>query len=166
MHPTFAPRVFSLRRLAAVEAAVHPGRAPQRFPPMLPAGLKHYTSGLAHYRAGQAESAILQLQHSLDAETRWPAAPIAYPVLALAYQQAGQAEAAGQALAEAQDALDRWTSTLEEASPEALPIPWFDYIECLVLYREAHQAIHGSPAPDQPRLQNREARVYAALLTE
>ncbi len=62
----------------------------------------------------------------------------------------------------ARQAIDRWTTQLEQNEPSALKIPWFDYIECVLLYREAHQTITGVPAPDQQRLQNDEARGYAA----
>jgi len=45
----------------------------------------------------------------------------------------------------------------------SMPIPWFDWIECLVLFREAKILITGFAPPDDPRLREVEARAIGAI---
>jgi hypothetical protein len=44
-----------------------------------------------------------------------------------------------------------------------MPIPQGDWLECQLTYREAHQLVLGTPAPDDPRWRAIEARATAAL---
>ena len=46
----------------------------------------------------------------------------------------------------------------------ALPLPWFDWIECVVLFREANILITGFAPPDDPRLRSIEQRAQNSLL--
>jgi tetratricopeptide (TPR) repeat protein len=110
-----------------------------------------YLSGLAHYRAGHPDQAIRLLQEALTAEPQWPGRVTSYPILALAYHRTGQTEKARTALASAGKMLDRWTEEMVQGIVGAVPIPWFEWIELLLLYREAHLLLTGSAAPTDPR---------------
>jgi hypothetical protein len=122
-----------------------------------------YVAGLAHYRAQQYDPAIDQLRESLDMP--WPARGIAFPVLAMAHHRLGRADESRAALAAAHEAIDGWTEAMLEGPVGTMPIPWFDWVECLVLYREANMLISGFAPPDDPRLQVIEQRALSALQT-
>ena len=58
-----------------------------------PAGAWNYTAlGLVHYRRGQYEQAIVQLEQSLKVDGSWIAGGHTYPVLAMAYHRLGRKE--------------------------------------------------------------------------
>ncbi len=139
-----------------------PGMGPPRFMGM-PEGLQMYVAGLAHLRSGQSEQAIDRLERAERSQPFWPASRITSPALAMAYHQAGRGDDANRALSEATQALNEWTTTLTENGLAYLSIPWFDYIEFLVLYDEAHRRIKGTPPPVDERLQQFEQQALEAL---
>ncbi|HUY90123.1 MAG TPA: serine/threonine-protein kinase [Pirellulales bacterium] len=132
---------------------------PGRFPPEL----LWYAAGLAHYRAGEIERALERLKQVVESEFRFPPTRIVLPVLAMARHASGQMAEAERTLAEAGQALDEWTSALREDAPVQLSIPWFDFIECWLLYREAYERIRGTPLAASERLAEFERRALAAL---
>jgi hypothetical protein len=137
-----------------------------RMPRGLPWEVQSYILGIAHYRAGDTEKALELLRRASAPNPRFPAGRIALPVIAMAYHDGGQTDEAEQALTDAASAIDEWTTALYEGSFAALPLPWFDYLECLVLYREAHQHIRGTPPSADPRLDEIEQRALATLQGE
>src|SRR5262245_10702447 len=44
-----------------------------------------------------------------------------------------------------------------------MPIPWFDWLECLMFYREARLLLTGSAPAEDPRLRTVRERALAAL---
>jgi serine/threonine protein kinase len=142
-----------------------PPRPPDRGQGMMwfPRAPGLYLAGLAHYRAGRSEQAINRLRRSLSEDPGWPTREISYPVLALAYHRAGRAREARAALAAAEKVLDRWTAKMVQSPVGTMPIPWFDWIECNLLYREARALITGSVPPADPRQRTLEQRALAAL---
>jgi tetratricopeptide (TPR) repeat protein/tRNA A-37 threonylcarbamoyl transferase component Bud32 len=153
--PGAAPDPGLLARLA--EKAADPGQ-----------GWHLYVLGCAHYRAGQYEQAVEHLRQCLAGHNDWPARAMNYPVLALAFHRWGPDDPASQdlaraALANADKAIDRWTGSLLRSPLGSRPILWFDWLECLVWYREAKQRIEGAPPPPDPRLRVVEGRALAAL---
>jgi tetratricopeptide (TPR) repeat protein len=132
-----------------------------------------YVLGVVHYRAGQHEQAIRCLQESLAEDPTWQARAINYPVLAMAYHRLGQAAEARKALDEAARAIDQWTrdryqsrggqSVTHLMTPAYWPIPWWDWLECQLYYREARVLIDGSRPPDDPRLCVLRARALNGL---
>ena len=59
--------------------------------------------------------------------------------------------------------LDDWTAKLADGTTKSLPLLWFDFIECLLLTREANQLIETKPLPDDPRLAAFEIKALAAI---
>jgi tetratricopeptide (TPR) repeat protein len=138
-----------------------PVHRPPRFGP--PPGVQEYVAGLAHLRAGQLDQAITRLEQSLGGDSPWRGSDFAYPVLALAYQQAGRDAEARQALEQASRVIDAWNQRLADDLVQSLPIPWFDYIECLVLFDEAHRRVTGNRPTVDPRVEAAQQRALAAL---
>jgi serine/threonine protein kinase/Flp pilus assembly protein TadD len=122
-----------------------------------------YVAGLAQYRAGNAPQAIELLESTFHDDPHWPARAIGYPALAMAYHRAGRTREASETLDKAKAALDDWTTKLAEGSLKSLPLPWFDFIECIVLTREANELIRGQPLADDPRLAAFERKALAAI---
>jgi hypothetical protein len=121
-----------------------------------------YVAGWAHYRAGQFEQAITRLTES-NAD-HWPGRGIGQPVLAMAYHRAGCGDEAREALAAAEKMIDEWTNEISQSPVGTMPpIPWFDWIECLVLFREAKILITGFAPPDDPRLRAIEEQALATI---
>jgi len=125
---------------------------------------KVYFEGLALYRAGQYKQAIERLEESLTMDPTWVARAINYAPLAMAHFRLGNPDQARTSLASAEKAIDDWTDfILREPVDSTLPIPWFDWVECRLYYREAKLLITGSPPPDDPRLGMIRQRALAAL---
>ena len=120
--------------------------------PRAPRELHCYVAGLASYRAGNMEKTIKYLQESMQPVRYWPAQAAAYPVLAMAYHRAGQVDKAQETSAEAEKTLDQWLDTMQESSIESIPIPWLDFVEYLLLYREAKVLLTGNVSEEDPRL--------------
>jgi serine/threonine protein kinase len=125
---------------------------------------KVYIEGLALYRAGQYQQAVARLEDSLTMDPTWVARAINYAPLAMAYFRLGNADQARTNLALAEKAIDDWTDFILHAPVDStLPIPWFDWVECRLYYREAKLLITGSPPADDPRLGMIRQRALAAL---
>ncbi len=102
----------------------------------LPREVCMYVTGLTHLRANNFELAIERLQEAGD-DPNWPGAEIVQSPLAIALHRSGQAEAAREALRRADESLDRWIRDLQDQPTRSTPIPWFDFVEAIVLHREA-----------------------------
>ena len=128
-----------------------------------------YVLGMAHYRAGQLEQSVLRLQQSLVLPYGTGQAQI-HLVMAMALHRQGQVTQARHSLQAAVEAMDHRTETMYQQAPgmdwKAVgnwPLPWFDWMECQLLYREAKLLIDGAPPFDDPRLHVLRARGLAAL---
>ena len=129
--------------------------------PRLP--VMQYVAGLTQYRAGNAKRAVELIEAAVREDSHWRAGAIGYPVLAMAYHALARDREAGEALGKAKAALDDWTAKLAAGSLKSLPLPWFDFIECILLTREANQLIEGQPLPNDPRLATFERKALAAI---
>ncbi len=134
---------------------------PRHGPPDFIHGPALYVVGLAHFRSERYDEAIDCLRESLDSS--WSARQIALPVLAMACHRSGKSDEAQTALASAEQAINEWAEAMDRDAAGSLPIPWFDWIECLVLYREARILITGFAPPDNPRLRSFEQRGVALI---
>ncbi len=140
--------------------------------PSRPPSMPHFL-GTAHWRAGQYDEAVQRLQEALAAQPQWPIGWLSYPVLAMSHHRLGHETEARQALDEAARILDRWTQeryagqsghwVIHPGGEAAWPVPWWDYLECQLLYREARLLIDGAPPPDDARLHVLRARALAGL---
>jgi serine/threonine protein kinase/tetratricopeptide (TPR) repeat protein len=132
-----------------------------------------YVLGLALYRAGQDERAVQQLRESLEMNPNWPARGINYPVLAMAYYRLGRTVEARQALDDAAQAIDRWAQdryqsgsgrwVVHQGATGFWPVPWWDWVEGHLYYREARARMGLPPPPDDPRLHVLRGRAFAGL---
>ena len=96
-------------------------------------------------------------------EPRWPVRGINHPALAMAYHRAGRDAAARDELAAAERAIDQWTERMAAGPVGTMPIPWYDFVECIQLYGEAKLLITGHAPPEDPRLRTIEQRAIEAL---
>jgi hypothetical protein len=140
-----------------------PGFPPHRNAGAMPGGVVMYLLGLAHYRAGNFEQAVEQLTASMADDVGWSHNSISYPVLAMAYFRRGRTAEAQAALDAANRAIDEWTAAMLHSEIGTTPLPWFDYIECLLLRREATVLMTGAPPLVDPRWLELQNRVRAAI---
>jgi len=132
-----------------------------------------YLLGLAYYRAEQFAQAAAELQEALTLWPAWNAKRIACPVLAMAFHRLGREAEARSALAEAARAIDEWTEQSCRSNNGGnwrvhqcvgtFPVPWFDWVECRLYYREAKLLIDDTLPPADPRLHLLQARALAGL---
>jgi serine/threonine protein kinase/Flp pilus assembly protein TadD len=133
-----------------------------------------YALGLAQYRAGQHEQAVRSLRESLTADAKeWSVRTLSYPVLAMAHYRLGQVAEARQALAASARVLDHWTQEMVQGGDKHWvihlgaaaywPVPWWDWLEGRLYYREAKLLIDGAPPPDDARVHVLRGRAFAGL---
>ncbi|WP_145258494.1 serine/threonine-protein kinase [Planctomycetes bacterium Pan216] len=143
-----------------------PGGSPARhdfWRTRYPLGVGHYSAGIALYRAGRYQEAVESFRKAL-ADDRWRARAIVFPALAMAYYRVGDAERSRQTFATAEKEIDAWATTIARGPVGTMPIPWFDWVECLLLQREASILLTGFAPADDPRL--REVQQRALRLIE
>jgi serine/threonine protein kinase/Tfp pilus assembly protein PilF len=122
-----------------------------------------YVRGAVCYRAGRLDEAVQCLRAALSYPNR-DAMAMAFPVLAMALHRQGQTDAARQELENARQALDQWSQAAFRNADGSHRVPyWYDWVECQVLYREAHAQIEPPPPPEDPRLRVVRGRAFAAL---
>jgi tetratricopeptide (TPR) repeat protein len=151
-----------------------PPHGPQLGPPLgnqffgppdaaAPRELPYYLVALAHLRNGHSDTALEYLEQAVESARYWPAQSMALPLQAMAYHRLGRSEEAATVLAEAAKTCEQWLDQMEDDALGALSVPWLDFIEYLILYREAHLAITASPLADDPRLAALRQRALAAI---
>ncbi len=128
-----------------------------------PLGAIFYTAGWANFRAGNYDRAIDLLERSVAEDPGWPGQGISYPVLAMAHYRAGNGDDAKSAMQLADQTYSRWLDQTSEQSIDYMPVPWFDYIEFLSLYREAKILITGLAPVDDPRQTDARNRAMQAI---
>ena len=122
-----------------------------------------YVAGLAYYRAGEWELAKDVLHRATQDDPGWHGRVLAPLPLAMAHFQLGDKRRARSLLEDAQEQFDDWRGQLARGPIGVTPLPWFDWIEYLVLYREAGELIAGELPSDNPRLAEIEQRALAAI---
>ena len=120
-----------------------------------------YVAGWAHLRAGNVEKAIQRLEQSNDAE--WFGKGIAYPLIAIATHRAGRADDAVKAFEQSQALLDRLLNESVSRQSGAPMIPWIDWIEFLLNYREASIVVKGHTPANDPRLSQMQLAADTAI---
>jgi tetratricopeptide (TPR) repeat protein/tRNA A-37 threonylcarbamoyl transferase component Bud32 len=133
-----------------------------------------YALGLAHLRAGQHEQAADRLRESLAAGEGLAAQSLSQPALAIAHYHCGRKVEARQALEAARTTHKEW-SRQRRAGKEAhewvisqgagayWPVPWSDWVEFQVIYREAERLIDGRDPPEDPNEHVVRGRGFAAV---
>jgi serine/threonine protein kinase len=128
-----------------------------------PHGPAQYVAGLAHLRAGEFDEAVKRLTESHPRDRNWPGAALTHPALAIAYHRLGRDEEARHELELTETVNNEWTESMVQGSVGSMPVPWFDWVEFQVLYREAKVIITGSLPPADPRLGTVEQRALEAI---
>lgn len=136
------------------------GRSPGSKPPRRgfrrgyrPLGIVLHVAGLTYYRAEQYDKAIETLLQGNNSDRGWPGRGLSHPVLAMAYHQTGNDQQATEALAAAEMQYTQWAEQMANGEVGEMPLPWFDWIEFVTLYREANQLIIGQQPPEAEPLQ-------------
>jgi eukaryotic-like serine/threonine-protein kinase len=129
-----------------------------------PKELQSYVLGLADYRCGNWDASLAALKQIVNSQSRVLPPRIALPVQAMASWELGRKSDAEKSLCAAAAALDEWTSAaLRGGGFEQLNVGWWDFLECLLLYREAHQRIRGTLPPADVRLAQIELQAASIL---
>jgi tetratricopeptide (TPR) repeat protein len=122
-------------------------------------------AGLAHLRAGNHEQAAARLREAIERGSQSPGGvhAVNYVPLSIALYQLGEKTEAEQALAQAEKAIDGWTKSMCDGLLGAMPMNWWDWLECQVHYREAKTLISGEKPAIDPRLAARYERALGAI---
>jgi serine/threonine protein kinase/Flp pilus assembly protein TadD len=122
-----------------------------------------YVKGTAHYRLGQYNEALEELNRALEIGN-WQALDIVYPIIAMVQFRLGRVDEANKALDRARQAADRWDAHIfaNEHVFVPLPSPW-NWLEFLWYFDEASKLITGSAPPESPRQLAVHARALAWL---
>lgn len=130
-----------------------------------PRGVLTYVAGWSWTRASYHRRAVGVLERA-KRDSSWPARDIVDPVLAMALHHMGEDEQAKQMLEQADASYDRWVEDLLRDPVGQTPILWFDWVEFLVMRREATELLTGEPPADDPRLAQLHQRARATLAGE
>src|SRR5262249_37759351 len=124
----------------------------------------HYWKGIAHYRLGQYNEALEELQRARDTGRDWPARDLVYPIIAMTQFRLGRLDEAHKALESARQVADRWDAQIfvNEQSFVPLSKPW-DWLEFLWYFDEASKLVTGSSPPESPRRLAVHARALAKI---
>ena len=126
-------------------------------------GANLYVAGWAHLRAGNHEKALQRLKESNSEKVVWFGRGIGHPLISIAHHKMGHAEDALRSFEQSQALLNRWLDDSVRRSKGAPPIPWVDWIEFLLNYREASIVVKGHTPAVDPRLRQMESFAAAAI---
>jgi serine/threonine protein kinase/Flp pilus assembly protein TadD len=112
----------------------------------------HYVLGMAHYRLEDYEKAVQRFEESLAVDPDFLEGCLNKCALAMAYQRLGRHEEAVRTLAVAAAVMEDWTRSMLAWERFAPPILWLEWLEILLLHREARIVVDGAPPPEDGRL--------------
>lgn len=124
-------------------------------------GVNLYVAGWAHLRSGNYEKALERLEDSNHAS--WFGKGIASPLIAIAHHKLGRSEEALRAFEQSQVLLNRLLDQSLGQSTGSPSIPWIDWIEFLLNYREASIVLKGHTPATDPRLRKMEDLARAII---
>jgi tetratricopeptide (TPR) repeat protein len=122
-----------------------------------------YVLGMAHYRAGEYAAAAERFKESLRADPTFLDGCLNHCGLAMACHKLGRQNEAAAALAAATKVIDRWTWTMVTSGNFRPAILAQEWLEILLLHREATVLLEGTPPPDDAHLLVVRGRALKAL---
>jgi tetratricopeptide (TPR) repeat protein len=141
------------RRLATQAVAGPAGRT----------GPNSHALGLIQYRAGDYKKAVQTLSTYDPQWASWLRGCHNHFVRAMAHHRLSQAKKAREALKSGTEGMEQAIQRLVTARSVPFPEAWHDWLEALILYREAITLIDGTPPVDDERLLVVRGRALAAL---
>src|SRR5262245_17718625 len=112
----------------------------------------HYWKGTAHYRLGQYDEALEELDRALETGKDCAAGESVYPIIAMTQFRRGRLDEAQKALESARKAANHWDAHIFANEREFVPLssPW-DWLEFLWYFDEASKLVTGAAPPESPR---------------
>jgi serine/threonine protein kinase/tetratricopeptide (TPR) repeat protein/WD40 repeat protein len=107
--------------------------------------------GLAYLRAGKFQLAADALEAALIIDANWNP-PCVHSALAMAYHRLDDGAKSSAALDTARIAREARVEAMLTNGVGYWPRFWWDIVHAELLYREAYELVHGSPAPEDTRL--------------
>lgn len=111
-------------------------------------------AALAYVRTGNAERAleICGPFHAVGIQSSKGVHRINFAIEAIALHALGRDVEARECLPKVEAAIDEWTKEMLEGPVGTMPLTWTDWLQCLVLHREAKILLTGFPPAEDPRL--------------
>jgi serine/threonine protein kinase/Flp pilus assembly protein TadD len=122
-----------------------------------------FALGGAHFRAREYHHAVQRLRESLAVQPDWGSHGTTHAFLAMTYHRLGQGEEAREALGHATTRLTTLRQGASEEPGASPPLMAVEWLEFLVIYREAKTLIEGAPPPDDPQDHIVRARAWVVL---
>jgi hypothetical protein len=118
-----------------------------------------YVAAWANLRASNDEKALTYLDAASHA--RGPSGDMVHSLRAIALHRLGNNYGALEALERANDALDKWIGeTIESTDGQR---PWIDFVEMVLLHREATLAVSGKNIGLDPRIEEMQQQTRELL---
>jgi serine/threonine protein kinase/Tfp pilus assembly protein PilF len=124
-----------------------------------PRSVKEYVAAWANLRAGNARKSLDLLDAASQAPG--PSADLVHSLSAIALHRLGEDGQAAEALRRADEALDRMIG--EAIESENAPWPWIDFVETVLLHREATLVLTGREIGVDPRIEEAQQGARALL---
>lgn len=132
-------------------------RPDDRRPRPLPRPVCLYVTAMVHLRCGHYEAAMDRfMEASLD--RGWPMRDMIDAAVAMAHHQAGNHEDAKRWMARSHESIVRIVDDLRYENQQAGRTPWIDYVEALVLHRDAGERIPTDAQADLTAIEQIRAR--------
>ncbi len=129
----------------------------------IPHDLQSYAKAMLQLRTGHLEESVQCMQPLVVSQHPSPIRWIGLPGLAIGLQQLNREPQAQEILLQCEQAMTMWLEQMQNERLESWPAPWFDFIEFLILYREAHLSIMLKKLDNDVRLDQLEGQALARI---
>ncbi len=141
-----------------------PGRGPggpggPSFRDHAPRGVMEYVAAWANLRAGNDRKALEYLDSA--SPSRGPGGDMVHSLRAIALNRLADNEEAVESLRRADEALDRMIQGMLDSAADQRP--WIDFVEMVLLHREATLAVTGKKIGLDPRIKQTQQRMRETL---
>lgn len=130
-----------------------------------PLGVYYFIAGMAHYRNQEYEKSIERLRQAFD-DRDWRGRPIAQFAMAMACHRTGQADEAHRWFEQGRKSIDHDLDEMLRRPVGKMSWPWFEWVEVLLVYREASLLLTGFVPEEDPRIHQMQRRALDAISTD